>query len=813
MRHQVILAVALSFGTGCSKDAPPAPPTRDNPFPVRVLPSSPGEDPDLMLKETFEGGADDWWVFGMRDERLVLEKVADSPLAHVEDGALVLPKGQATLVRFVELPPGRQHDVNAVLRADDAAIGDLTDLLHFCVLQELEDGDDMAEIVRSQTIHDRNRSLSLLVALPVKFRFQRQRPQARWQSTPDLGGYARARHRIIGTNTRRAYAIFLPATDREVRLRSFDIRKVGQFQSKTTVSKSKDGATSVKLSGDVLPSVWMDPGDSLDLPASLPAGANRLSFSVGPDPDATADQEARFTATLQGANGDAIAQWTRKITRGAGAPTFLPVSVDFQTQTTEDIAATLRMEIDGDMGLFVGHPLVRGKARDARKNLLFISLDTLRADHLGSAGYDRNTSPFLDELAHRSARFTNYFAVAPYTLPTHATMLTGRLPLRHGVISDIDRLDTREVPYLPRILGDYGYVTAAFTGGGFLSEVYGFPVGFDQFRTEDPIEPRALEDDARDTRGGDALAESQGMSDVVSWIAEHRDERWFLFLHTFTIHDYKPPAADLALFDTHPTTTEGLDHFKYIRDREWVDKAPLEGDIQYYVDRYDATIHYTDRVLAAFWKELERAGVLEDTVVVITADHGEEFWDHGSLKHSVTLYDEMLHVPLWIHVPGVHPSESGHPPLVINEPTSQADLMPTLLELLGIDEALDLDGQSLASFVRGTPIPRTTYTPLVAAVETRLSSRASLRVGRYKIIENNRSSHVRLVAPTEAELYDRVSDPGETRDLAETDPGRLEKMLEQMKAVEAVLRLGAVTADHAEMTPELMAQLKELGYF
>jgi arylsulfatase A-like enzyme len=311
---------------------------------------------------------------------------------------------------------------------------------------------------------------------------------------------------------------------------------------------------------------------------------------------------------------------------------------------------------------------------DVPRNLILISLDTLRADRLGAYGYDRDTSPALDALAARGARFETVIAESNWTLPSHVTLMSGLPPQIHGVVIP-DQAPSADVPLLAEILREQGFRTVGLTAGRFLTRRYGFDRGFEVFNDGDLSFARALAI-ARKRLGGFA-----------------EDERFFLFVHSYDIHcPYDPPKVYARRFETRskvdhvPTQGRcGNPHFNRMK--------LSSGQARFLSDRYDAGIRYADDLLAKFLADLDHRGQLDDTLVVVVSDHGEEFMEHGKVGHRGTLYMQSLRVPWLLAGPGV-------PEVVVDEPVGLADVMPTLLELLEVP-AVPTRGGSKRSLLLG----------------------------------------------------------------------------------------------------------------
>src|SRR5436309_4712262 len=313
-----------------------------------------------------------------------------------------------------------------------------------------------------------------------------------------------------------------------------------------------------------------------------------------------------------------------------------------------------------------------GKA--APRNLLLVSIDTLRADRIGAYGYQRGTSPAMDRLAARGVRFETVIADSNWTLPSHMTLFTGRAPSVHGVTLPAHRL-APEVPTLAELLRARGYRTAAFTGGGWVLGVYGFARGFERYEDHGLDFPTALE-----------LAERK-IRDFAT------DDRFFIFVHTYEVHcPYDPPSSYAARFRTRPPEDE-LETRGRCGNTYYNTSGLTPGQAKFLSDRYDASIRYADDLLAGFLERLEAGGRLSDTLVVVLSDHGEEFLEHGRIGHRATQYIESLRIP-WIMVgPGLEPR-------VVQEPAGLADVMPTVLGLLRIPPPPS-DGVSLLRVLQG----------------------------------------------------------------------------------------------------------------
>jgi len=351
----------------------------------------------------------------------------------------------------------------------------------------------------------------------------------------------------------------------------------------------------------------------------------------------------------------------------------------------------------------------------ATRGYVLISIDTLRADHLGCYGYPRPTSPFLDELARRATLFEEAYAPYPSTLVSHMSIFTGLYPREHGVLPPSSVLSPA-VETLPEVFQRQGFRTAGFTEGGFVSARFGFRRGFEVFVSHDRNRDRLVASTFR-----------RGL-DFVAGLAPR--DRFFLFLHTYAVHTpYDAPDEYQRLFwpgdppeDAIPASGPSL-----IR-QNMTGKRPRQAVIDWLGARYDAGIRQTDDVLRHFFAELRRLGVADQVTVVITADHGEELMEHGLFNHT-QLYRETLHVPLLV----VHPDQQsaarqgGIVQLV--------DLAPTLYELARLKPVGRPSGTSLARRLGPAPAAAAPAVAATAWSEAQDGMRAVYR-GEHRNLES-----------------------------------------------------------------------------
>ncbi|MDX1630843.1 MAG: sulfatase-like hydrolase/transferase [Thermoanaerobaculia bacterium] len=362
----------------------------------------------------------------------------------------------------------------------------------------------------------------------------------------------------------------------------------------------------------------------------------------------------------------------------------------------------------------------RGPIREGASppsDLILITIDTLRADAVGFMDETRDTTPFLDRLATEGRVYETARAHAVLTLPSHASILTGRLPHEHGIRSNTGFVLPEEIPTLATILRNEGYSTAAFVAAFPLDARFGLDRGFDLY--DDRYPPRS-------DPSGFALAERRG-DEVVeaarSWWKTHEGERRFLWLHLFDPH---------APYAPEPRFLEA-------------------GD-----DPYLGEVAAVDAYLEPFLEPILEGKPEEAPLLVFTSDHGEGLGDHGEATHGLFAYESTLHVPLFLWHPSLNPARS-------EDPVHHVDLLPTVLAALHVDSGIDLPGRDLLTpDLRSEP---TYFEALDAALTRGWAPLRGVVVGDEKAI----------VLPI-PELYDLSEDPEETENLAEERPSRYRKL-------------------------------------
>ncbi len=573
--------------------------------------------------------------------------------------------------------------------------------------------------------------------------------------------------------------------------------------------------TRASLGAEERPSIVLLPGDALRLSVELPGDACAFELGVGPWREGLADvlatgASARVSASVRvaGASESSFDEQIDPGSRELGSLRWTERRMNLDSRRGGRVEFELRAT--GNTAVAFGAPVVRATGVEhERPNVLLISIDTLRRDRVGLYGYPEGTTPRIDAFARGAIVFDDATCQAPYTLPSHATMFSGQFPSVHGVQDAGHVLSSRRSPVLARILADVGYRTQAFTGGGFLNPDFGFDRGFDGFVNVDPLRQREseflLELTRREPQRYSAeLVRSLDARNVQAWMAAHADEPFFLFVHTYVVHDYDPPDA-FKRCAARGCTNDTLDikSYKLGAKRGWNPHPYTAEERAHLGHLYDDSLRFIDDEVGALLDQVDTLGLADDTIVVITTDHGEEMLERGFVQHGKTLYEEIGRIPLIVRIPGEAPRHVESPAMLV-------DLVPTLLA------ALDLPGDARA---QGVDLLRAAGSerPVWSEIHDSLVHRYALRDdAHWKLIHSPEDDEVLFPPQVEWELFDLDADPGERTNLAASEPERLEALRTRLERVRATL--GAASADldatgTGVMDPETRSQLEGLGYF
>jgi arylsulfatase A-like enzyme len=438
-------------------------------------------------------------------------------------------------------------------------------------------------------------------------------------------------------------------------------------------------------------------------------------------------------------------------------------------------------------------------------SIILISIDTLRPDRLGCYGNEQPTSPNLDRFREDAALFANAIAQAPSTLPSHATMLTSLVPEHHGAFFSRRSPLPDDLPTLATVLAAAGYRTAAFTGGGQIAPEFGLDRGFEIYGVN---------------QGGAEFASAVGSG--LDWLRRDPGHPAFLFLHTYQVHHpYTPDAELLGLFDDgYEGPLPGAISKKLLGDINRGEIAIDERDLIHIIAAYDAEIRSVDEAFGELLRGLDDLGLTDNSLIIFSSDHGEEFGEHGVVGwHSHTLYDELLRVPLLIRFPERQFAGNTVPAQV-----RLLDLAPTIVAVAGADAPPSFEGVDLRRVLGGLVPPLPALSQLDLPIGERVISMRTLNWKLYPRAAFAGDPFAVETPPLMTRiqnryrqwrhpfvLFDLANDPGERADvLAENfwNSTGLEKLITRLSVERPVPKpVPTVTVEDATIE-----QLEALGY-
>jgi arylsulfatase A-like enzyme len=418
-------------------------------------------------------------------------------------------------------------------------------------------------------------------------------------------------------------------------------------------------------------------------------------------------------------------------------------------------------------------------------NVILITIDALRPDHLGCYGYERNTSPNIDRLAKEGILFKNAVAQASWTLPSFVSILTSLYPIKHQVDESNKRLSTKLVT-LPEILRKNGYVTMAFVSQTpHLHRLYGLNRGFDLYKF-DPT--------------GKASAQNDVVISWLGWLEKNYRGKFFLMIHYFDPHiSYSPPRPFNEIFLNDSLYEKNHLVAPKINDGPWngtggIPKVAAKDNItnlNYYISQYDGEIRYTDTYIGKLLEEINRLNLTNRTIVIVTADHGESLGEHNSyFKHGDFVYDTLIKVPLIIRI--------GKKSIVklVKSQAESIDITPTILDILNIQFNETIDGESMI--------------PLI--FEPKRDSEAFSETDKFKSIRTNEWKYIHNFDNNSGELYNLKKDPKELKNVINEEPEIAEKLRKKLFKWMAEAVNKSVEPEKAEIDEETKERLRSLGY-
>jgi arylsulfatase A-like enzyme len=411
-------------------------------------------------------------------------------------------------------------------------------------------------------------------------------------------------------------------------------------------------------------------------------------------------------------------------------------------------------------------------------NVVFVLVDTLRADRLGAYGYSRETSPHLDALAGRGVRFENVESQSSWTKSSMASLWTGRYPHRTGVLRAYHALPQGAI--VPaEILRRAGFRTGGVVRNDWIYAMFGFDQGFDTYERPTEIRPVAASHH-------NPASERHKTTDIdatdlaVAFIKQHQDRRFLLYIHYMDAHQY-------LFSDATPTFGTELS------------------------DYYDSSVHWTDQNIGILIDALASNGLVDSTIIVVASDHGEAFMEHGVMGHSKDLHREVARVPLIIALPG---AVEG---VVVRQQVANIDIWPTLLDVLGLQPLAGADGRSLVSLIlaaaSGDEPDELSERSVFAELDKRWAGRSDQKpVALTSVVDGGYRLIRRETHPGKPLLYDLSVDPDEQRNIAAAEPARvaeLEAKIDELLSRSTATWINAPVVNLDEIKKN---QLRNLGY-
>lgn len=462
--------------------------------------------------------------------------------------------------------------------------------------------------------------------------------------------------------------------------------------------------------------------------------------------------------------------------------------VPFKTNPDGEVRIVFRTKGQG-IGAWVNPRFHKIKKKP--RVFVMIVLDTLRYDHTSVYGYHRRTTPFMEKLAQDGVIYKNAFSSTSWTLPAHVSLFSGKDLSEHGVVAPEHSI-SESYPLAAEVFQDRGFVTAAFTGGGFVEDSYGFYRGF-QYYSNAPGNVFSMNSAER------------VFNHFKNYIKRYHGQDLFIFLHTYQVHaPYKAPRRYIDAIDSNiDGNLLGISH--YIKEKKRYYQALEKADRQRLIDLYDASILYADEVLVGgVMNYLKEYGFYENAMIAVLSDHGEEFYDHGSWEHGHTLYNELIQIPLILKFPGS--TNKG----IEEGLTSISDIPGLMLESAG----LEFSPQDFPVNI-GAPDRRLPVLFPVSPIIKQFLSKVSFVDENYHFIFN-RIDEKKLdffdPSPGKIPVYELYlrSDPHEKHNVYKTYFREVLRFKKYLKEIER--KLEALKRRNRTLDKDLEKKLKSLGY-
>ncbi|MBW2261977.1 MAG: sulfatase [Deltaproteobacteria bacterium] len=559
-------------------------------------------------------------------------------------------------------------------------------------------------------------------------------------------------------------------------------------------------AGKARAGGDEAPALLLAAGMTLTYWMWVPDEESLLGFNVGLVGKSPADMSLKVTAHTDGASPAEIVSRTVKAAEAGG---FHPASADlapFRGKVVKlDIEAFSTTASNARLALVEPGLYVKAKGQPVKpakkaKNVIMVMVDTLRADHTSPYAKTRVKTPVFDRFAREGVLYERFSAVEDWTKPSCATMLTGLYPATHKTQTDGVKLPSK-VRMISQELKARGVTTGAFIANGDVSGKFGFDKGWDQYTNY--------------IREGKVTDAKHVFADAASWIEANKDKRFFTYVHTIDPHvPYSPPKEFLAMYDDdeYSGPVKQRNTHLLLEDIKKDKFTPTERDKRRIEALYDGEISYHDKWFGGFLQKLNDLELLEDTLIMVVSDHGEEFWEHGGVGHGHQLHQEMIHVPfvaMWQDTLPAH--------VRVPENEDHTCMAPTIYDAMQIAPPKYLEAKSILPRMMGRQEPGPH-----AGFSTHQNDRQAVWSERWKLL---------MRGPVKTYLYDIEKDYGCTKDLDEDKPLTLTYMralLGQFMGAPDKSRWRSRTLAHkpelevkeeqVEMDDELKQQLEALGY-
>ena len=774
-----------------------------------TLTSKGDELPPLTYIDTRSKADEEW--FSVAVENLAVREGTPVGAERTESGDLLLGPGGGAWVRLVEVQPGEALVLTGGIEGSGLGV-DYTP--PFCNIG----------LVQFESIPSLERLSSLTTDPGLEADWTMSYPFDRGASEPRLIS-------VMGPETHAVAIVCLftgLAGDEAARVRysNVELRRARPEDRRMAIVSQVAGDESyadmpvgeIELGMMTRPSLCLLPGDTASFPVQLPSTDARIEFYLGV-PSATDDPWKPATG--------AMAALDFQLLLDNGPPTEGRYELELKDfgdgrwmMASERLPASARgatgrliftvVQHDDSSSpapaIAIANPrIVPDKPERVGPNVVLISLDTLRADHLGCYGYDRDTTPNIDAFAKGARVFTDVWASSCYTLPSHMSMFTGQMPSMHAVTKPGFLRNPERSPLVAELLRKRGYTTAAFTGGVFVDREFGFAAGFESYGAVDLVQLRdsAITEHRVDAVAGlthELIAEND-MKDLGQWIHDHRAESFFLFFHTYASHEFDPPEKHRLALGFERSLSDDEESQGLIGGGGY---HPSEEEVARLVDLYDGGVRFADEAVGMLLGQLDRSGISDNTIVIITADHGKEIGEHGIVGHGHALYEELLQIPLLIRVPDKLAGRGANRAVgQDSRPAMLVDIVPSILELVNVASPKNMQGQSVFG-------PADSSRVRLAEVEN-LAIKYAMRRGSLKTIHNPLDAVALLENTIEEESFDLERDPAELAPLP-ADPNRVIEVSREFELLKTLSRALGETLESGQMSASTADQLRALGY-